>query len=202
MSEQVKAVVFGDSQSTGYLLSGTDVPWPNIVATAIDDTVINRAINGLPTAGLLSRLDDEFDLYDPEIIMVMIGVNDFPYIPRNDVGSIAMFKWRIRDIIRKCVERAPTAKIIIGTVIHNKSTGDWPEVYDFQGDLPLITHQMSAELNADIRYAKVADKMLDVYYDESPAAWAALWADPTQPVVHPSYAGHQKIAEAFLEALQ
>lgn len=197
----IDILVEGDSQSTGYLLTGTDVPWPDLVANDLSKTLINLSVNGQTTTSVLNRVDADLVTYDPDIILIMISVNDFPAIAKNDVQALALFKWRIRDIIRKAYTAEPNATIVVGTLIHNKTTGDWPEVYDFQGDLPLITHQLADELNADIRYAKVADTLLDVYYNQGASAWAALWIDPYQPVVHPSASGHQKIADAFVDAL-
>lgn len=157
--------------------------------------IYNKGISGNKVYQLAERWDtDAFDL-NPNVLSILIGVNDFWHtLTNNYSGTIETYQNDLKALLEKTKERLPEVKFIIGepfAVKGIKAVDDqWYPAFDEYRKAALeIANDFDAVF---IPYQSVFDKA-------QKSAPGAYW---TYDGVHPTLAGSQLMAHAWLDAVK
>jgi lysophospholipase L1-like esterase len=156
--------------------------------------IYNRGVGGNKVFQLQERWEkDCFDLA-PDVISILIGVNDFWHTKSHGYeGTLATYEADYRNLISNTKKRFPRAKIIIcepfiiagGTVVDDT----WEAGFD---GYRTVAKKLGMEFQtAFIPYQKIFNEALK----KAPASY---WGGDG---VHPSMAGAQLMAQAWLKVL-
>lgn len=162
---------------------------PSLLDTRI--TWLNQSISGETSAGLLQRIS-LFDVTEPTVILVMIGINDLirSISPETIIANQ-------REILR-CLKAAhPKARIVVQSILPHVGTGI--RHYSQPAKPPLWVLRLPSMPNASIRtlnqtLAKMAHEEGVDYLDLFPHfadAEGNLRAELTTDGLHLSWAGYQ-----------
>ncbi len=156
--------------------------------------IYNRGISGNKVFQLANRWQKDCLDLKPDILSILIGVNDYWYL-RNGMydGTVADYERDYRALLNRTKEHLPDVTLIIGQpfVLPNTEAVDetWIE--------PMKGYQQAAKRVADdintlwVPYQQVFNEALKY-------APATYW---TTDGVHPSVAGTQLMAEAWLKVV-
>lgn len=162
----------------------------------IEYTVINRGISGNKTVDLYARLKGDVWNLNPDVMSILIGVNDIWHeIEGNNGVDINRFEKTYRNIIEETKEKLPNIKIMLlePFVLHGVATT--PKFEQF---------------TALYDYAKVVKRIADDYglvfvslqqkFDEE----AKKYGESTllYDGVHPTIAGSTIIANEWLKGFE
>ncbi|RZU11379.1 lysophospholipase L1-like esterase [Kribbella rubisoli] len=150
----------------------------------------NRGIGGNRTGDLLERWEDDCVSLEPDVVSILVGVNDvLRRYDSDDVTSLEQFTSNYRSILSRTAELG--AKVI---VIEPFLVPVRPEIWAWRDDLDpklISVRQLAAEFDATLL---PADGLLAAASaDSEPKAWAG-------DGVHPTVAGHALLAQAWLAA--
>jgi len=200
--EPVRVVCFGDSITGAYYHSGGRRAWPEMLKVALntlypkaDVTVINAGVSGHSSGQGLGRIEKDVLAHTPHLVVVMFGMNDLCYgavAPEKDAAIKTAFSGRLKAIVEKC--RAARAEVILCT-----QNPVYPEALPHRppervGEFAGLILQTGAELKvpvADIYTEWETLRKTDV------RSWRLLMSE----TVHPSMAGHKRMAERVAETL-
>ena len=162
---------------------------------ALNLKVYNKGISGNKVFQLAERWDKDCLEIKPDILSILIGVNDIWHkLDGNYNGTIEIYKKDYIALIERTKKTLPNVKLIICepfAVRGVKAVDDrwYPEFYGYQKAAREVATQFGATF---IAYQKV--------YDEAQKqAPGAYW---TADGVHPTLAGAQLMAEAWLAAVK
>lgn len=104
-----RIMILGESTSDNYWKEGEDGAWPNQLETLLNQSgleaqVINLAKGGNTTALMMSNLLDNLDTYKPNMVISMMGINDWgetSFIGEvsdanlflNNLRTVKLFRW-------------------------------------------------------------------------------------------------------------
>lgn len=153
---------------------------------------LNRGIGGNRVADLLKRWKDDTTDLKPDILSILIGINDcWRRYDSNDPTSLEKFESGYRELLMKTTERLPNIQLVLCEpfLLHvNPGQDRWREDLD-----PKIqaVRRLALEFGAvlvpfDGMFAQAATR-------REPAFWA-------EDGVHPSTAAHALMADAWLDA--
>ncbi|GJM28356.1 MAG: lipase [Cyclobacteriaceae bacterium] len=153
----------------------------------------NRGISGNKVYQLAERWDDDCLQLQPQVLSILIGVNDFWHTLRSDYeGTPEVFNHDLRALLIQTKEQLPDIKIILGEPFAVKGgsaiTAEWS-----QGFRPYqnVVKEISDDLGtAFVPYQQVFDEALE-------KAPADHWCPDG---VHPSIAGAFLMKDAWLQA--
>ena len=153
----------------------------------------NRGISGNKVFQLADRWDDDCLYLKPDVLSVLIGVNDFWHtLSNNYAGTAKTYNEDLRNLLDRTKKQLPDIKLIIGEPFAVKGgraiTPQWDKDFpDYQKYAKAIAKDYNA---AFIPYQDVFDKALKI-------APASYWCPDG---VHPSIAGAYLMKNAWLEA--
>ena len=159
-----------------------------------DLQVYNRGISGNKVYQLAGRWDIDCLELKPSILSILIGVNDFWHLLNGEYsGTLETYRNDLKTLLESTKKKLPDIKLIIGepfAVPDVKAVNSqwYPRFYEYQKAAREIAVQFNA---AFIPYQSVFDKALKI-------APGPYW---THDGVHPSLAGSQLMAEAWLKAI-
>ncbi|MDR1831736.1 MAG: GDSL-type esterase/lipase family protein [Fusobacteriaceae bacterium] len=155
-------VCFGDSITYGFGAYTEAQSWPSLLAARVTVPVINAGVNGETAMDGLWRIEEDVLAYDPAVVIINFGMNDFYSYARD---------WRVRKVdygYRQMLARlrAPGRQIYVARFYGEamKKTydpsGEFDEMYaGLQKDFPEIN--MISDIwngvfaNADAMYDEV-----------------------------------------------
>lgn len=160
-----------------------------------DLKIYNRGVSGNKVFQLSDRWQNDCLDLKPDVLSILIGVNDFWHTLTNDYkGTVKTFNDDYDKLLQRTSEALPDAKIIIGEpfaipgvkAVDNK----WFPQFD---EYRYVAKKLAKKYKATfIPYQSIIDKALKV-------APGRYW---THDGVHPSLAGSGLMAEAWLDALR
>ena len=163
-----------------------------------DIEVLNCAISGDRVTNLLARWKKDCINLCPDMISILIGVNDVWHELnlRNGVDA-ELFQETYRVLLQYTKRMLPNAKMILlgAYLTHGTATNGvhWEEFYSEVALRNIITRQLASEFSAGfLDLQAVFDKACGKFPAEH-------W---TQDGVHPTAAGHQLIANAWKAKVQ
>ncbi|WP_321575315.1 SGNH/GDSL hydrolase family protein [Oerskovia douganii] len=158
--------------------------------------VLNRGVSGHRVVDLQARWDDDVLALEPDLVSIKIGINDtWRRYDREDATSTEAFEAGYRDLLDRTRAGAPQAAIVLVEpflVPVRAEQWAWREDLDpkIQVVRRLAAEQGLALVATDGPFAQaVATSGL------GPQAWA-------YDGVHPTPAGHDLLAEAWLAAVR
>jgi lysophospholipase L1-like esterase len=157
--------------------------------------IFNKGISGNKVYQLAERWDKDCLEIKPDVLSILIGVNDIWHkLNGNYNGTVEIYRKDFIALLERTKKALPEVKLIIGEpfgVRGVKAVDDkwYPEFYDYQKAAHEIAVQFGA---AFIPYQSV--------YDEAQKrAPGVYW---TADGVHPTIAGAQLMAQAWLETIR
>jgi lysophospholipase L1-like esterase len=157
-------------------------------------SIYNRGISGNKVYQLSDRWEPDCLLIRPNLLSVLVGVNDFWHtLTHNYTGTVDIYENDLRGLLWNTKNLMPGVKLVIGEpfAMTGCSAVDdswYPEFDKYRAAARRIAHELDAVF---IPYQDVFNKALEL-------APARYW---THDGVHPSVAGCQLMAEAWLKAV-
>jgi lysophospholipase L1-like esterase len=161
----------------------------------LDLKIYNKGISGNKVYQLADRWDNDCLNLKPDILSILIGVNDIWHkLNGNYDGTVDIYRRDYVVLLERTKKTLPDVKLIICepfAVPGVKAVDDkwYPEFYDYQK----VARDIATQFNATfIPFQKVFDEALK----KAPGSY---W---TPDGVHPSLAGASLMAEAWLGVLK
>jgi len=159
-----------------------------------DLKLYNRGISGNKVYQLAERWDADALSLKPDVISVLIGVNDYWHLLKNNYkGTLEIYKKDFQALLERSRQALPDVKLVVGEPFALLGTAvdkSWfPAFYEYQKAAREIANMFNASF---IPYQKIFDKALDL-------APGSYW---TPDGVHPSIAGARLMANAWLEVVK
>ncbi|HAK55952.1 MAG: SGNH/GDSL hydrolase family protein [Vicinamibacterales bacterium] len=155
----------------------------------------NRGVSGHKVFQLLERWQADCLDLEPEVLSILIGVNDFWHtLSSGYEGTVEVYERDYRALVARTREALPDVGIIIGepfAVTGGSALGEawYPAFADYQAATRRVADDHGA---AWVPYQSIFDEALT---RASVDYWCA-------DGVHPSLAGHALMAEAWLDAFR
>ena len=196
--ENKTIVCFGDSLTEGY---GASKPgsvdksksYPAYLQKKVSRTVVNSGITGDTAAGGLARVEEDVLSYDPGLVVVLLGANDFFHLrPANETKS------DLQAILNKLKDGE--RKVYLASFIGDAS---WEEAAF--GMIPGMTSGLSSTivslLLSDYKriFAELVAENRDIGY--IPNIWTDVWGIHMSDPIHPNAAGYEIIADIIYNAI-
>jgi lysophospholipase L1-like esterase len=157
--------------------------------------IYNKGISGNKVYQLADRWDSDCLQIKPTVLSILVGVNDFWHTLVNGyTGTLDTYKNDYRALLKRTLAALPNVKLIIGEPYALKGVkavdDKWYPAFDGYRQ---AAKDIAAEFNAAfIPYQSIYDKALK----QAPASY---W---TLDGVHPSVAGTQLMAEAWMQTVK
>jgi lysophospholipase L1-like esterase len=161
----------------------------------LDLKIVNRGISGNKVYQLAERWDKDCLDLKPDILSILIGVNDIWHkLSGNYNGTVEIYRNDYIALIERTRKALPNVRLIICepfAVRGVKAVDEkwYPEFYDYQKAAREISDKFGA---AFVPFQKIFD-------EAQKRAPGSYW---TPDGVHPSLAGAQLMALAWLEAIK
>ncbi len=154
----------------------------------------NRGISGNKVFQLADRWEDDCLHLEPDVLSILIGVNDFWHSLRDYDGTVEVYNTDFRKLLDRTLKRLPNVKLIIGEPFAVKGgsaiSDQWyPDFPGYQEAARDIANDYKA---AFIPYQQIFDQALD----QAPVSY---WCPDG---VHPSMAGAYLMKEAWIKTFQ
>ena len=161
-----------------------------------DCEVMNCGIGGNRVVDLLARWKKDCLNLKPDVITILIGVNDVWHELGNHNGvSVPLFEEVYRILLRETFAALPDARLILMGAYVIPGLGIVPEWETFTREVKArrdVTRRLAEEFHLD--YVDLQEA-----FDEAQKRFpAAHW---TGDGVHPTAAGHELIAQAWKKAM-
>lgn len=159
---------------------------------------INRGISGNRLIDLYARIKEDGWNDEPYVLSVLIGVNDVGHLldPRNNGADPRRFKNIYRMLISDTLIESPKTKLLIMEpfVLCGSGTAPtWDRYEPMVYEIAAVTREVAAE------YGQVFLPIQQILSEACKEAPAEYWlADG----VHPTTAGHQLIADAWVKCFE
>ena len=160
-----------------------------------DLTLYNRGISGNKVYQLAERWEKDCLSLKPDLLSILIGINDYWHMRNGHYdGTVGVYEDDYRALLQLTKEKLPGINLVICQpfAVTNTSAVDesWMEpVKEFQA----VARKMATEFNA------IWVPFQDVFDEAVKHAPAVYW---THDGVHPSMAGAQLMAEAWLRSVE
>lgn len=157
-------------------------------------TIYNRGISGNKVYQLAERWDKDCLELKPNVLSILIGVNDYWHKRNGNYdGTPEIYENDFRKLLTRTKELLPDLKLVICQpfILTNTSAVDetWVKPFsEYQRNAAKIASEFDAVW---VPFQEAFDKAIDL-------APATYWAGDG---VHPSMAGAQLMAEAWLKAI-
>ena len=157
--------------------------------------IYNRGISGNKVYQLAERWDKDCLDLKPDVLSILIGVNDFWHkLNGNYNGTLEIYRKDFVALLERTKKALPAVKLIICEpfAIPGVKAVDQKWYPDFYG------YQMASRETAD-KFNATFIPLQKIYDEAIKKAQGSYW---TGDGVHPSLAGAQLMAEAWLEAIK
>jgi lysophospholipase L1-like esterase len=155
---------------------------------------VNRGVSGDRTADLLKRYQNDFAAVKPDLVSILIGINDtWRRYDSNDPTSAEKFEQNYRDLLERLKRDLPAAAIVI--------------IEPFLLDSDPAKRLWREDLDPKIQIVRnLAREFADIFIPmdglfASYAAGGTKDTDMSADGVHPTPQGHSIIAKEWLGAL-
>lgn len=155
-------------------------------------TFINRGVSGNETGDLLKRWQtDTLDL-KPDVLSILIGVNDFGHAAKADVPfSVDDYEKRYDQLLTQTVAALPKVKLVLCEPFFGLGKGTQAHIDRWKATMPqmdAVVEKLAKKYRAPVvHFQKVFDDALQ----RAPIDYW-IWDG-----VHPTYSGHQLMADEW-----
>ncbi len=160
-----------------------------------DLVIYNRGISGNKVYQLADRWEKDCLELKPDVLSILIGINDYWHMRNGNYdGTIEVYEKDYRALLKRTKEKLPDVKLVICQpyAVTNTSAVDESWV------APVSQYQKIAKMMAD-EFDAIWVPFQKVFDEAVKHAPATYW---TADGVHPSIAGAQLMAEAWLQAVK
>ena len=205
----MKIVFFGDSitdmgrsREINHNAFGYGVGYVNFIAsTLMGDNpekydIINRGISGNRVVDLYARIKSDVWNYDPDVVSILIGVNDVWHeISSSNGVDLERYEKVYRMIIEDTKKRVPNVRFILlePFVLQGTATEERFEEFCEVKKYAKVVKKLAEEYNAD--FVELQDK-----FDSAAKAHGGHYY--LYDGVHPDVAGGKLIAEEWLKVFR
>ncbi len=152
--------------------------------------IYNRGISGNKVTDLLDRWEKDCLLLKPNVLSILIGVNDFWSTLKGGTNTPDAFLRKYEELLDRTRQRIPDCKIILGEPFAIKGVmfvdDKWyPQFKEYQQ----AVHEVSS------KYKTVLISYQSHFDKAQKKASGSYWAVDG---VHPSLAGHQLMSQCWL----
>lgn len=186
----LRVVGFGDSITGVYYHTGGVRAWPEMLGIALgrlypDATVvaINAGVSGNTTAAGLARMDADVIAHDPDLVVVMFGMNDVARATPEE------FRANLTTIVTRCREIG--AEVVLCTP---NSIYEGGRSMEGLAAFAQIVREVGAELGAPVADCYAA-------YEGLRAVSARAWRLLMSETIHPNLRGHKVFAEEIARTI-
>ena len=159
-------------------------------------TIHNRGISGNRIVDLFARIKEDCHNLRPNIVSILIGINDVWQEYSNNQGVEAEKFWRTYDmLLGELKGRHPDAKIVIMEPFvlgGNLPVGDYGSWREEMAIRTSIIKNLAEEYSAS--YIPLQELFDAVCFDAADTYWL-------HDGIHPTAAGHALIADAWIKAV-
>lgn len=163
---------------------GADLPERHLV-------FMNRGISGNRVSSLLQRWQTDIIDLTPDLISILIGVNDL-----GARVSVEQYEQQYSELLAKTVEALPHVKFVLGEPFGLPVGGKkdhWEEYREDLAEFQAVVARLGAAYHAPV---VPYQKMFEDAVKRAPAdTW--IWDG-----VHPTYAGHQLMADEWVRTVK
>lgn len=155
----------------------------------------NRGVGGDKVPELSARWQEDCLSLNPDVLSILVGVNDFWYTVSGDYeGSPDRYERQYRALLDRTLDACPDVSLLIGEPFALPGSSTVDEEWQLRFDrYQAAARRVASDYGATwIPYQSVFDEALD----EAPASY---WA---RDGVHPTPAGHYRMAQAWLAAFR
>lgn len=155
----------------------------------------NRGISGNKVFQLADRWDEDCLQLKPNLLSILIGVNDFWHTLSSGYdGTVKVYERDFTALLNRTKDQLPNVELVIGEPFAVKEgtaiTEDWYPVFnEYQSVAKKLARQFDA---AFVPYQSIFDEAGE---KASPTYW-------TEDGVHPTLAGSHLMAQAWLETVK
>ncbi|HIW34573.1 MAG TPA: SGNH/GDSL hydrolase family protein [Candidatus Paenibacillus intestinavium] len=204
MTDKQKVVMFqGDSITDGGRpkeSEGHGTSYPYLIASRVgadlanqSPTFYNRGISGNRVSDMNARWNEDTFYYSPDVISILIGVNDaWRIVDNGPKGATDRFERHYTALLAETREVLPETTLILLEPFVLK-TGSTVEEWDRWMDI-IPTYQAKVRQLAD-QYDTVFVPLQEMFDQACKLADASFWL---YDGVHPTAAGHALIADQWL----
>lgn len=153
----------------------------------------NRGISGDRISDLYARWNEDAIYLQPDVLSILIGVNDIWRMMKNEPGGVTdRYERAYRHVLEETREVLPQTKLVLCEPFILK-TGAPAE--DWKGWSKHITHYQQVVLDLAKEYGAVHVPLQAAFDAAATRAHAAYWL---WDGVHPTHSGHDLIANEWL----
>lgn len=154
----------------------------------------NRGISGNKVFQLSDRWKEDALSLQPDLLSILIGVNDFWHTLNDYDGTADVYEQDFRALLKRTKEQLPDVTLVIGepfVVLEGSAVREEEWIPDFRA-YQKAARQIAREFDAAfVPYQSVFD---EASKEVAPTYW-------TGDGVHPTLAGSQLMAEAWLQTV-
>lgn len=160
-------------------------------------TFINRGISGNTVTDLAARWKKDALGEKPDILSVLIGINDVGRAIRGGKRvDVAAFEKSYDGLLADARSANPNLKIVLCEPFVTKGSATQARLADWQEDVEKLK---AAVGRLALKYQAPVVKLQKVFDDAAKRADMSYWV---WDGVHPTYAGHQLVAEEWLKCVR
>ncbi|MCB9875438.1 MAG: DUF2920 family protein [Planctomycetaceae bacterium] len=189
--QPTRIVCFGDSITGAYYHTGGVRAWCDMLGLALQQAnpranieMVNAGISGHTTVNALARIENDVLAKDPDLVVVMFGMNDVTRVP------LEQFRDNTRTIARRCQEQGAAVILCTPNSVYENPARPNSRLAEFSE----AVREVAAELKLPL---------VDCFSDwqqlrtDEPGRWMLLMSDE----IHPNMNGHQRFAETITKTL-
>ncbi len=189
--EPVRVVCLGDSVTGVYYHTGGRRAYPEMMQVALrrlypnaQVEVFNAGISGNTTVDALKRLDADVLAHKPQLVTVMLGLNDMVRVPLEE------YEANLATILRKCREAGADATLCTPNAVTDTPSRPTAKLVEYIAGIRRVGEREQVPV-VDCYAAFEAVRAAD------PARWQMLMSDE----IHPNMMGHKLLAETIMQAV-
>lgn len=190
----MRILFLGDSLTYGFAMP-REQAWPALCAGQAGAEVVNRAVNGNTTGGMLAVLSRELSVHSPDVVFLMGGTNDILY-----GGDLAGAKANMGGMVHLTAASGAVPLIGIPITPHRPVRQDWAIL--FPND---ARDQLAEYIDWLRRFASTFRMPILDFAGEFPRriSWRSLPVDMCylEDGLHPSQIGHEIMADIATDTI-
>jgi acyl-CoA thioesterase-1 len=185
-------ICYGDSLTDGQGVSRNKA-YPAILQNMVSVPVINSGVSGDTTTMALYRLNRDVLSYDPKVVIINLGANDFLQQIANQQTDIGLTKYNYEIMLANLATE--NCKIYITRFL---SENIMKEIMSYQGVPPQIQQEIIDNWDDLFSYLQTLPVKVEIIDD----IWEGVWQVHMSDDLHPNAEGYKMMAGVYYDALK
>lgn len=188
-SQETRIVCFGDSITGAYYHTGGERAWSDMLGFALQEAIpraniemINAGISGQTTVDALARIEQDVLGKQPNLVVVMFGMNDVTRVPIGD------FRSNLVTIARRCQETGSAVVLCTPNSVYENPARPNEKLAEFSA----VVRDVAGELKLPL---------VNFFQDwqqvkrQDPETWMLMMSD----TIHPNMNGQKRFARLIAQ---